>query len=158
MTVTTVRQRITDIVTEYIQQLTNGDEQRAKVHRYLPRQLNHAELPAVIVVPSLARHRLTTSDYEERDRDYLVRMFVAPLADGVSGEVEEMAEFYIDDFRRYLNKRPRLELDNLPLDTVISASISSDVGLVEAQYPNTEAAPYYLTIELRWRIVESESI
>lgn len=158
MSVTTIRQRITDIAQEYVQQLTNGDEMRAKVHRYLPRQLNHAELPAIIVVPSLARHRLKNNDYEERDRDYLVRMFIAPLLDGGSGETEDRAEFYIDDLRHYLNARKRLELNNLPLDEVDSATISSDVGLVEAQYPNTEGAPYYMTIELRWRIVESGSI
>ena len=128
---------------------------KAKVHRYIPRVLNNAELPAFLILPTNATHRRPQADTEETSRLHLVRMYIAPLAQGIATELEEYAEAWVEDGRLFMNKRPRLENSKgEPLSDVYSAIVETDTGMVAAQYPiNQPGAPDYLMIEWPWRVV-----
>lgn len=154
-TITDVRQRLADILHEYRATLPEPFVDSATVHRYIPRQLNAAELPAFVILPTDAIHRRPQADTEESSRVYIIRLYIAPLSQGVTNELEEYAESWVDDVRYFLNRRPRLENErNEPLSDIQSTLADSDGGMVAASYPvNVDGAPVYLMIEWRMRIV-----
>lgn len=158
MSITTVRSRIVDLMKDYA--VTNAVDHAKKitVHRYLPRQLNAADCPAIVVIPGEAAHSRPSSEQTQDSRVYRVRMYVAPTAQGVSNEVEERAEWFIDDVRNYLNGKQRLELNDSGLEGVFQALTETDGGITEAQYPVTSEAPYYLMVEWRLRVVTREGL
>ncbi len=122
-------------------------------HRYLPRGLNAAELPAFMCLPGEATHTQVSTDEEETSRIWRLRLFIAPTAQGIEAEVEERAEAYLEAVQQYLNRFPHLELNGVPLAGVRRAWVESDAGLREGRYPDAEDSPYYLFIEWRWRTV-----
>lgn len=152
-TVAEVRTRMVAILHEYVTTLNSPLGLTATVFRYLPRQLNAAELPAFIVLPSDAAHTQPSPDEEGTSRAYLVRLFYAASSVGTEGEIEEMAETLLDDVRQFLNGRRLLQHQRSPLAGVISAWVESDSGFREAPYPDTEGAPWYLMSEFRWRVI-----
>lgn len=153
-TITNVRQRLADIVTEYAATLNPAFAGKTTVHRFIPRQLNAAELPAFLILPADATNRKPASDTKENNRLYLVRCYVASLEHGISNELEEYAESWPDDFSLFMDRKPRLEnSDKVPLDEVTESLCETDAGMLSAQYPlNLESAPTYLMIEWRVRV------
>lgn len=122
-------------------------------HRYLPRQLNAAELPAFIILPGEANHTEASADEEETSRAWRLRLFVAPEAQGIEAEVEERAEAYLEAVRQYLNRFTKLELSGVPLAGIRRAWVEQDAGFRLGRYPDAENAPFYLFIEWRWRTI-----
>lgn len=151
-TISTVRQRLKDILDEFITTLPDEYAESATAYRYIPRSLDAAELPAFVILPTDGRTRRPQADSEETSRVYAVRMYVAPLSQGIENELEEYAESWVDDVRLFLNKKPRLEdVNNDPLNDIVSALSETDGGMVAANYPiGVDGSPVYLMIE--WRV------
>lgn len=154
-TISDVRQRIVDILNEFKLTLPDPYATKATVHRYVPRGFNAAELPAFVVMPSEATHRRPQMDTEESSRIYTIRMYIAPLSQGVENQLEEYAETWVDDVRLFLNKRPRLEdSTGNALGDTYSAIAEGDAGMVAGTYPpNLDGSPAFLLIEWRLRVV-----
>jgi len=158
-TISDERARIVDILRAYISESTLPSNWTA--HRYLPRQLNNAGLPAFIVLPTTgARSRINTNA-RKVTRIYRIQLYVASLSDGVSGQVESAAETYPDLIADYLDAHLRLGMAGVDsgLAGVLDAEVTSDGGLTAAQYPQGDQnAPYYLMIEWQWRITSTRRL
>lgn len=158
-TVTTERQRIVDILKAWIADKSLSANWTA--HRYLPRQLNKAGLPAFIVLPQTgARSRINTNT-RQVTRIYRIQLYVASLADGVTNQVEADAESYPDSVADFLDAHLRLGLPgtDVGLNGVTSGEVTADGGLVAAQYPAGDPnAPYYLMIEWQWRVTSTRKL
>lgn len=153
MTVTSIRDRIKLILEDWISE--NELPSNWTVHRYLPRVLNHADLPAFVTWPGSADYSGKTNDSMGVVRVYPIRLYVVSLADGTANEAETKAEQHIDSVATFLASRPRLELNHVGLNYILSSQVTGDAGFFGAYYPDppqTPNAPQFLTLEWRWRI------
>lgn len=153
------RERIRDILVAYISEHEKPANWTA--HRYLPRQLNNAGLPAFITLPQSSTRERINTNARKVTRIYRVRLYIAPISDGVSNQVEADAETLVDEIADYLNEYLRLGMDGVDagLNGVLNAEIVSDGGLFAAQYPeNDPNAAYYLATEWFWRVTSTRRL
>lgn len=159
MTVAAVRDRLYDIMREYAEVNEVDHGKKMTVERYLPRQINAADCPTLLILPGEAPHSKLASDVAQASRVYRLRLYVAPTTQGITNEVEKRVEWFIDDLATYLDKKPRLEFNDSGLDGVYGSSVESDGGITEAQYPiGGEKPVYYLMVEWRLRVITRKRI
>lgn len=156
--ITEQRQRICDLLGDYVATLDADTIARAKVHRYLPRQLNATDLPAFIVLPANATHQRKASDLKNLSRLWRIQVYVAPTAQGIEGEIEASAETYLDTLSDFLDVHQQLRRGGVGLNGVQDSLVESDTGIREGQYPFVPDAPYYLIVEIGLRVISSRTI
>lgn len=130
-----------------------------KVYDNIPRVIQTAHLPAVIVFPGEMAFSKIASDIGEDDRLYRSWLVLAEFGLGTEAQSEIDADPWFDRIRDYFTARPGLELDNvavgdLPQDLVFNAEYEGDSGFTIRPYGGKD----YAVIESRLRVNELASI
>lgn len=152
MTESTTRLRIanmwngvTGIVTHYYQ---------------IPRALQDAELPGVVIFPGAASY--DTDSFGDQmvldTRIYEMVLYLAKASFGTEGQLEVQADPFFDQVRDYFLGRPGLELDSegaTQSEAQYDSQLLGDGGLQVGPYPLAGAdSPTY--IQIRWRLQVKE--
>ena len=138
-------QGITGVVTHYYQ---------------IPRALQDAELPGVVIFPGAA-----TSDREILGEEmvldtrvYEMVLYLSKAQFGTEGQLEVQADPFFDQVRDYFLARPGLELEAQGAqqsESAYDAVILGDGGLQVGAYPlSGQGSPDY--IQIRWRLQVKE--
>lgn len=149
ITVREVRQRlcnmweegITGVVTTYYQ---------------IPRVLQDAALPGVVVFPAAAEYDRETfgEQLEMETRIYEMVLYVEKAAYGTEGQTELNTDTYFDQVKPYFDARPGLELDSQGANqsfSVYQSHILGDGGFQVGPYPLAgQGSPDY--VQIRWRL------
>ncbi len=158
-TVTTERQRIVDILKAWISE--NSLPPKWTAHRYLPRQLNHAGLPAFTVLPQVGARSRVNTNARKVATIYRIRLYVAPVSDGTANQIEAEVEGYIDSLADYLDAHLRLGLPgtDVGLNGVLDSETTSSGGLFAAPYPDGDpAATQYFATEWFLRVTSTRRL
>lgn len=136
---------ITGVVTHYYQ---------------IPRVLQDAELPGVVIFPGAATY--DTDSFGDQmvldTRIYEMVLYLAKASFGTEGQLEVQADPFFDQVRDYFLARPGLELDaetTHQSETQYDSQLLGDSGLQVGPYPlaGAESASY---IQIRWRLQVKE--
>jgi len=140
MSVATVKARLASI------EESITDVKRA--HAQPPAALPAADLPAMVNFAGAAEHdwRILGSDSDQETRQYTLRLYIAPVGQGVPGEMERLCEPFFSSVRDTFAARPALE----QLIGVIQATLLGDSGPVVMAYGKLQ----YIGIEFRLQVVE----
>jgi hypothetical protein len=126
------------------------------VYAHIPRVIQPAELPGVIVFPGEASYEDFASDMTMENRVYRCWLFLAEAKLGVEGQAEIDADPWFDRVRSHFVARPGLELDDTtpPQDIVFDSTYEGDSGFTIRPYGNKQ----YGIIEFRLRVNELADI
>lgn len=127
-------------------------------HRRVPRTLQRAELPSVVIHASRASYDLRA--YGEQivrdDRIYEAVLYVAETGDGTEGDGEEACEPFIDRVRDYFLARTGMELNGADA-FVEDIAIIGDGGVTTRPYPQGGTTLYY-AIPFQFRVWELHQV
>jgi hypothetical protein len=106
-----------------------------RVYPYVPRSLNDADLPCVMVIPQSVVRERQGGDNVKDVRTYSLQVYLSSARSGVSGEMEQQSyQLNIwDRVYEQFDSRRRLSLEDNGI--VIDSRISQDTGLQMLQYP-----------------------
>lgn len=141
-TVTAVKERLAEI------QETITGVKRAYANG--PKMLPSSDLPIFVnfTGPASTDFNSLGADDGEEARTYIMRLYVAPTQQGISGEAEAACEPYFERVRDKFASRPglgmTLEIDG-PLAGIQMATFLGDNGVVVMSYAGQE----YIGIEFR---------
>lgn len=129
-----------------------------QTHYYqIPRKLNDAELPGVVIFPGAATYDNTDALGEQMVLDtriYEMVLYLAKAQFDTEGQLEIDADPFFDQVRDYFLARPGLELDaqgTTQSESVYDSNILGDGGLQIGPYPiQGQGSPDY--IQIRWRL------
>lgn len=114
-----------------------------KAFSFIPRVLQHAELPAFIAFASEAQYAVG-SDTVQEQRVWRCVVFVDEIGDGIEGSVEETAYLYIDRLRDTFAGRPGLETLSDPDGLATFNAIPvGDSAVTILEYPQGSGKRYY---------------
>jgi hypothetical protein len=130
-----------------------------KVYDNIPRVIQTAHLPAVIVFPGEMDLSQLATDLGEDNRLYRSWLFLAEFGLGTEAQAELDADPWFDRVRDHFTARPGLELDNvavgdLPQELVFNTAFEGDSGFTIRPYGGKD----YAVIEFRLRVNELASI
>ncbi len=113
-----------------------------------PLSLPGSDLPAFVTYTGQATNdwRITGSDVDSETRIYLMRLYVAPLQQGVPGEMERLCQPFFASVRDAFGARPGLEI----LNGVLTATLLGDGGPAVMAYGSVQ----YIGIEFRLQVIE----
>ena len=140
MSVATVKQRLAEI--------EEGIAGIKRAYAQAPLSLPASDLPAFVNFAGQATHnwRVVGSDTDRETRVYICRLYVAPLVQGVPGEIERLCEPFLESVRDTFAARPSLER----LTGVQVSILLSDGGPAVLAYGGTR----YIGVEFRLQVVE----
>jgi hypothetical protein len=126
-----------------------------KVYDNIPRVIQQAHFPAVIVFPGEMDLSQLSSDMNEDDRIYRSWLILDEFGLGTESQAELNADPWFSRVRDHFAARPGLELDNvavadLPQDLVFNSSFEGDSGFSIRPYGGKD----YAVIEFRLRVNE----
>ena len=127
-----------------------------KVFDKIPRVVQDAELPAVIILPGEATY--DTDAPGDNDvlitRTYRMLLLVFNAGLGTEGKAQTAAEPFFDRVRDYFLARPGLELYGAADPQVVeyNARLLSDSGFIYQAYPGGTNSPEYGAIEFRQQV------
>jgi hypothetical protein len=126
------------------------------VYDHIPRVIQTAELPGVIVFPGEMSSTLDASDLVSDDRIYRSWLFLAEAKLGVEGQAEIDADPWFSRVRDHFVAHPGLELDDItpPQDIVFNSAFEGDSGFTLRPYGGKD----YAVIEFRLRVNELAGI
>lgn len=133
-----------------------------KVHPNIPRVIQDAELPAVIVFPRRSDYNLT--DYGEtmvgKPRLYDVVCYIKKVSFGTEEEGETALEPFIERVANHFLARPGLEIDgeSLPREVVFDVRVIGDEGIQALPYPPIAEADVYWATTTHLMVEEIEDI
>lgn len=115
-----------------------------------PNSINTADMPLFINLTKPAQHdwAILGSDFDQETRQYLMRLYVLPIGNGIPGEAERACEPFFDRVRDVFAARPTLE----GLEGVQQAVLLGDSGVTLLDYPAGNLA--YWGIEFRLQVTE----
>ena len=129
----------------------------------IPRQVQDAQLPAMLVLPGPATFDIQTesSQIVMETRNYQLILLVQNAAFGTSGDLELQCDPFFAAVRDYFMARPGLELDTQgdpKIPTVLDAKLLGDGGLSVGSFPLQAGpdSPNYIMI--RWQLQVRELI
>ena len=138
-------QGITGVVTHYYQ---------------IPRALQDAELPGVVIFPGAATYdrEILGEEMVLDTRVYEMVLYLSKAQFGTEGQLEVQADPFFDQVRDYFLARPGLELEAQGAqqsESAYDAVILGDGGLQVGAYPlSGQGSPDY--IQIRWRLQVKE--
>lgn len=127
-------------------QLANTQEGVTGVKRAFaqaPNTLSPADLPAFVNFTGAAEYSGASFGAQRIERNYLMRLFVAPVSRGIGGEGERLVEPF---FERVRAAFPASTLDG----KVVKAQLAGDTGVSVLPFGGVE----YLGIEFRLQTIE----
>lgn len=122
----------------------------------IPRALQDAQLPGVVVFPAAAEYDRETygEQLEMETRIYEMVLYIEKAAFGTEGQTELDADTYFDQVKPYFDARPGLELDSQGTNqafSVYQSHILGDGGFQVGPYPlQGQDSPQY--VQIRWRL------
>lgn len=126
------------------------------VFDHIPRTIQTAEMPGVIVFPGEMDFTKEANDLGSDDRIYRCWLILAEAKLGIEGQTEIDADPWFSRVRDHFVARPGLELDNatLPQDVVFNSEFLGDGGFSIRPYGSKD----YAVIEFRHRVNEYVAI
>lgn len=130
-------------------------------HYYnIPRVLQDAELPGVVIFPGRAVY--DSSSFGEQivkeTRIYEMVLYLAKALFGSEGQLEVQADPFFDQVKLYFLAHPGLELDAegaTQSESVYDSTLLGDGGLTVGPYPLAgQGSPDY--IQIRWQLQVEE--
>lgn len=115
-----------------------------KVFATAPAKLNKVDLPAFVNFTGEASYRAAGYGRPGVRRTFLMRLYVAPLAHGLAGEVESLAEPFFERVMAAFSAAPTLN------GLEVLARLAGDGGLTVFEYAGVE----YLGVEFRLEVEE----
>lgn len=127
-----------------------------KVFANIPRALNRAELPGVIVFPGESTYEDFASDLTLENRIYRSWLVIDEALLGTEGQAEIDADPWFERVRSHFVGHPGLELDSTapPQDIVFDTTFEGDSGFTIRPYGSKQ----YGVIEFRLRVNELADI
>lgn len=132
---------ITGVVTTYYQ---------------IPRVLQDAELPGVVVFPGAAEYdkESYSNTMEMETRIFAMVLYIEKAVYGTEGQTQLDADTYFDQVKPYFDARPGLELDserNEQSFSVYNSYTVGDGGFQVGPYPlQGQGSPDY--VQIRWNL------
>lgn len=131
-------------------------------HYYqIPRVLQDAELPGVVIFPGRSVYDSSNELGEQMVKDtriYEMVLYLSKALYGVEGQIEIQADPFFDQVKLYFLARPGLELDAQGAsqsESVYDSMLLGDGGLQVGPYPlSGQGSPDY--IQIRWQLQVEE--
>jgi hypothetical protein len=126
----------------------------------IPRVLQDAELPALVVFPGRAVYDAQWGGEQmvKETREFLMVLYLAKAGYGTEGQLEIQADPFFDQVRDFFLARPGLELDSegaAQSESVYDSAITGDGGLQVGPYPlSGPDSPEY--VQIRWTLTVDE--
>lgn len=129
-----------------------------KAYAQIPRVLQNAELPAVVIFPSAAQTEREGADMSDETRTYVAFLAIAEALLGTETQGQINTAPYFDRVKTYFMGRGGLELNEgtNPQDVVFEARFLGDDGFQVIPYPLS--GKLYAAIQFRHEVEEYANI